>query len=79
MMMGQLRSKILLYLCTWPYYHSLCHYNLDPIRAIVDCHDDTALAALVESWRTGKEDEMGIVKVAVSDEIFEVQHCGSTI
>ena len=56
----------LLIFLTWPYYRTLRHYTLVPIRNILKCTDDGELLMLIERWRKLKKTELEFVKIAVS-------------
>lgn len=60
-------SATLLWLATWPYYWTLCHHTIKPIRRVSRCTTDIKkLRLCLELFRRHKDEELGFVMTAVS-------------
>ena len=54
----------------WPYYRTLQLYTLNPIRAIIECHDEAKLVKLVGAMGDQQRGEMQFVRIVFRASCF---------
>lgn len=62
-----------LWILAWPYYRSLHHRTLLPMRRIARSSTVGELATHLDRWVTDKERELSFVNVAVSSKTINVE------